>query len=145
MRKKLLLAGFSLLACAASAVHADHLVAIAGPMTGQYASAGDQIRKGAEMAIADINAKGGVLGQKLKLEVGDDACDPKQAVSVANRDHGMTVLLVEQNAHHALRVAHRGYVLQHGRIVLSGTGRELLASSDVRAAYLEGGSVAKAG
>jgi branched-chain amino acid transport system substrate-binding protein len=63
---------------------ADHLVAIAGPMTGQYASAGDQIRKGAEMAIADINAKGGVLGQKLKLEVGDDACDPKQAVSVAN-------------------------------------------------------------
>ncbi len=84
MRKKLLLAGFSVLACAASAVHADHLVAIAGPMTGQYASAGDQIRKGAEMAIADLNAKGGVLGQKLKLEVGDDACDPKQAVSVAN-------------------------------------------------------------
>jgi hypothetical protein len=59
-------------------------VAIAGPMTGQYASAGDQIRKGAEMAIADINARGGVLGEKLKLEVGDDACDPKQAVSVAN-------------------------------------------------------------
>jgi branched-chain amino acid transport system substrate-binding protein len=84
MRKKLLLAGFSLAAFAASAVHADHLVAIAGPMTGQYASAGDQIRKGAEMAVADINAKGGVLGQKLKLEVGDDACDPKQAVSVAN-------------------------------------------------------------
>jgi branched-chain amino acid transport system substrate-binding protein len=38
------------------------------------------------MAIADINAKGGVLGQKLKLEIGDDACDPKQAVSVANTD-----------------------------------------------------------
>ena len=57
-----------------------------------------------------------------------------------NRDHGMTVLLVEQNAHHALRVAHRGYVLQHGRIVLAGTGRELLASSEVRAAYLEGGA-----
>ena len=77
MRKNVLLAGFSLLAFAAPHVHADHLVAIAGPMTGQYASAGDQIRKGAEMAIADINAKGGVLGQKLKLEVGDDACDPK--------------------------------------------------------------------
>ncbi len=63
---------------------ADMAVAIAGPMTGQYASAGDQIRKGAEMAIADINARGGVLGEKLTLEVGDDACDPKQAVSVAN-------------------------------------------------------------
>lgn len=84
MRKSILLAGFSLLAFVAAPVHADHLVAIAGPMTGQYASAGDQIRKGAELAVADINAKGGVLGQKLKLEVGDDACDPKQAVSVAN-------------------------------------------------------------
>ena len=72
------------LAAFAGAAHADLLVGIAGPMTGQYASAGDQIRKGAEMAVADINAKGGVLGQKLVLEVGDDACDPKQAVSVAN-------------------------------------------------------------
>ena len=84
MGKKILLAGCGLLALLGTAAHADHLVAIAGPMTGQYASAGDQIRKGAEMAIADINAKGGVLGQKLKLEIGDDACDPKQAVSVAN-------------------------------------------------------------
>ncbi|MBI3526207.1 MAG: branched-chain amino acid ABC transporter substrate-binding protein [Betaproteobacteria bacterium] len=64
---------------------ADTLVAIAGPMSGQYASSGDQIRKGAEMAIADINAKGGVLGQKLDLVIGDDACDPKQAVAVANQ------------------------------------------------------------
>ena len=62
-----------------------------------------------------------------------------QVIRELNRDHGMTVLLVEQNAHHALRVAHRGYVLQHGHIVLSGSGRELLASSEVRAAYLEGG------
>lgn len=76
-------AAFSL-AAFAGAANADLVVAIAGPMTGQYASAGDQIRKGAEMAVADINAKGGVLGQKLILEVGDDACDPKQAVSVAN-------------------------------------------------------------
>lgn len=72
------------MAAFAGAAQADLRVGIAGPMTGQYASAGDQIRKGAEMAVADINAKGGVLGQKLVLEVGDDACDPKQAVSVAN-------------------------------------------------------------
>jgi branched-chain amino acid transport system ATP-binding protein len=51
----------------------------------------------------------------------------------------MTVLLVEQNAHHALRLAHRGYVMQTGRIMLSGTGPELLADPKVRAAYLEGG------
>ena len=64
---------------------AEILIATAGPMTGQYASFGEQMKRGAEMAVADINAKGGVLGQKLKLTVGDDACDPKQAVAVANK------------------------------------------------------------
>jgi branched-chain amino acid transport system substrate-binding protein len=64
---------------------ADILIATAGPMTGQYASFGEQMRRGAEMAVNDINAKGGVLGQKLVLTVGDDACDPKQAVAVANK------------------------------------------------------------
>jgi branched-chain amino acid transport system substrate-binding protein len=59
-------------------------VAIAGPMTGEYASGGEQWRKGAEQAVKDINAAGGVLGQQLNLIVGDDVCDPKQAVSVAN-------------------------------------------------------------
>lgn len=55
-----------------------------------------------------------------------------------NEQLGMTILLVEQNAHHALRVAHRGYVLQHGQITLEGSGAELLANPAVRAAYLEG-------
>jgi branched-chain amino acid transport system substrate-binding protein len=64
---------------------ADIAIATAGPMTGQYASFGEQMRRGAEMAVADLNARGGVLGQKLRLEVGDDACDPKQAVAVANQ------------------------------------------------------------
>ncbi|WP_159672689.1 ABC transporter ATP-binding protein [Andreprevotia sp. IGB-42] len=59
-----------------------------------------------------------------------------------NERDGMTILLVEQNAHHALNVAHRGYVLQHGEIVLTGTGKELLASPEVRAAYLEGSAQA---
>ena len=63
---------------------ADISVATAGPMTGQYASFGAQMKAGAEQAVADINAAGGVLGQQLKLSVGDDACDPKQAVAVAN-------------------------------------------------------------
>jgi len=67
-----------------------------------------------------------------------------QIIRELNRDHGMTILLVEQNAHHALRVAHRGYMLQHGRIILAGGGRELLANPEVRAAYLEGGHAATA-
>ncbi len=60
----------------------DIVVGVAGPMTGNEGSFGRQLRNGAEQAVADINAAGGVLGKKLKLEIGDDACDPKQAKSV---------------------------------------------------------------
>ena len=52
---------------------------------------------------------------------------------------GMTVFLVEQNAFHALKLAHRGYVMVNGLITMSGTGKELLAKPEIRAAYLEGG------
>ncbi len=68
----------------ASAAKAELRVSTVGPITGQYASFGEQMQRGAEMAVADINAAGGVLGQQLVLEIGDDACDPKQAVAVAN-------------------------------------------------------------
>jgi branched-chain amino acid transport system ATP-binding protein len=60
-------------------------------------------------------------------------------IAEINAREGMTVLLVEQNAHHALRLANRGYVMAGGRIVMSGSGRELLANPEIRAAYLEGG------
>jgi branched-chain amino acid transport system substrate-binding protein len=74
------------LVLSAAAAQADDLnVAVVGPITGQYAAFGEQMRRGAEMAVIDINAKGGVLGRKLKIAVGDDACDPKQAVNVANQ------------------------------------------------------------
>src|SRR5690349_7189467 len=63
---------------------ADIVIATAGPITGDLAEFGAQMKNGATKAVEDINAKGGVLGQKLKLEVGDDSCDPKQAVAVAN-------------------------------------------------------------
>jgi branched-chain amino acid transport system ATP-binding protein len=56
-----------------------------------------------------------------------------------NRQQKVTVFLVEQNAYHALKLAHRGYVMQTGRITLSGSGSELLANPEIRAAYLEGG------
>lgn len=56
-----------------------------------------------------------------------------------NRSEGMTVFLVEQNAFHALKLAHRAYVMVNGRITLAGTGAELLANPEIRAAYLEGG------
>jgi len=72
-------------AIGASAARAQNLnIATAGPMTGEYAAFGDQMRHGAQKAVQDINAKGGVLGKNLALSIGDDACDPKQAVAVAN-------------------------------------------------------------
>jgi branched-chain amino acid transport system ATP-binding protein len=62
-----------------------------------------------------------------------------QAIVEINREQGLTILLVEQNAFQALRIAHRGYVLATGRVVLEGAGRQLLANPEIRAAYLEGG------
>jgi branched-chain amino acid transport system substrate-binding protein len=69
-------------------------VAVVGPITGQYASFGAQMKNGGELAVEDINAAGGVLGKKLDLQIGDDACDPKQAVAVANQMTGNNVALV---------------------------------------------------
>ncbi|TAH33095.1 MAG: branched-chain amino acid ABC transporter substrate-binding protein [Alphaproteobacteria bacterium] len=69
----------------ATPAFADTVLGIAGPFTGQMASFGEQFKRGADMAVSDINAKGGVLGQKIALAYGDDACDPKQAVAVANQ------------------------------------------------------------
>ena len=61
------------------------------------------------------------------------------AIKKLNEAEGLTVFLVEQNAFHALKLAHRAYVMVNGRITISGTGKELLAKPEVRAAYLEGG------
>ena len=93
--KKSLFAGLALgLAIAAPAFAQDISVGVAGPMTGGEATFGRQLKNGAEQAVADINAAGGVLGKKLKLEIGDDACDPKQARSVGEKFAGMKVPVV---------------------------------------------------
>jgi len=60
-------------------------IGVGGPMTGPDAVFGQQLRNGVDQALEDMNAKGGILGKKLKLALGDDAADPKQGVSVANR------------------------------------------------------------
>ncbi len=62
------------------------------------------------------------------------------AIRTLNQTTGLTVLLVEQNAYQALRLAHRGYVLVNGAVTMTGAGRDLLARPEIRAAYLEGGS-----
>jgi branched-chain amino acid transport system substrate-binding protein len=94
--KKLMTAGIALsLGLALSGVaKADISIAVAGPMTGGLASFGAQLKAGAEMAVADINAAGGVLGEQVVLEIGDDACDPKQAVAVAEQLAAKNVVFV---------------------------------------------------
>ena len=76
--------GFAAVLSAVSAL-ADITVATVGPITGQLAAMGEQYSQGAKKAVEDINKAGGVNGEKLVLEIGDDACDPKQAVNVANQ------------------------------------------------------------
>ncbi len=61
------------------------------------------------------------------------------AIKTLNAESGLTVFLVEQNAYHALKLAHRAYVMVNGQITLTGTGRELLERSEIKSAYLEGG------
>ncbi|MGB2594634.1 MAG: ABC transporter ATP-binding protein [Pseudolabrys sp.] len=61
------------------------------------------------------------------------------AIKTLNAENGLTVFLVEQNAYHALKLAHRGYVMVNGQITLTGTGQELLERSEIKSAYLEGG------
>ncbi|HEY2112050.1 MAG TPA: ABC transporter substrate-binding protein, partial [Dongiaceae bacterium] len=77
-------AAFAAVLSVPAAKAADINIATAGPMTGEYAAFGEQMKRGAEKAVYDINAKGGVSGKNLALSIGDDVCDPKQAVAVAN-------------------------------------------------------------
>jgi branched-chain amino acid transport system substrate-binding protein len=73
------------LALSTPALAQDITIAVAGPMTGGESAFGRQMKNGADQAVADLNASGGVLGKKLALDVEDDACDPKQARSVAEK------------------------------------------------------------
>ena len=77
-----------------AALAQDLTVAVAGPMTGGESAFGRQMKNGAEQAVADLNAAGGVLGKPLKLNVEDDACDPKQARSVAEKIAGAKIPFV---------------------------------------------------
>jgi branched-chain amino acid transport system substrate-binding protein len=65
--------------------YADITIGVIGPITGQFAVFGEQMKKGAQQAVDDINAAGGINGEKIVLRVADDACDPKQAVAAANQ------------------------------------------------------------
>jgi len=81
-------------ALSSGAAHAPMSLAVTGPIAGANASFGAQLTNGVHQAVDDINAKGGILGQKITVEEGDDASDPKQGVSVANKFVGDGVKFV---------------------------------------------------
>ena len=81
-------------AFSASAFAQDITIAVAGPLTGTESAFGRQMKNGAEQAVADINAAGGILGKKLALNAEDDACDPKQARSIAEKIAGAKIPFV---------------------------------------------------
>ena len=82
---RLLLLAATLTALHTTSARAEITIGAAGPLSVQEKGQGENLRRGAEMAVADLNARGGVLGQRLRLIVVDDACDPDQAVAAANQ------------------------------------------------------------
>src|ERR1700760_985671 len=78
----------------AGAAQAQVKLAVAGPITGANAAFGAQLTQGVQQAAEDINKAGGILGQKIEVELGDDVSDPKQGVSVANKFVGDRVQFV---------------------------------------------------
>src|SRR3954470_9020362 len=85
MRRSIFVLAIGLALAAAGPAAAQIKLGVGGPITGGSAAFGAQLKQGVEQAVEDINAAGGVLGQKITLYVGDDRADPKEGVSVANK------------------------------------------------------------
>ena len=98
IRPTMLVSLFALTMASAMARADDLTIAVVGPMTGPNASIGEQMKHGAELAADAINKKGGVLGKTVKIAVEDDGCEPKQAVSVANRVQSNNIQFVDGHA-----------------------------------------------
>jgi branched-chain amino acid transport system substrate-binding protein len=85
MRRLVHLAAVISAAAFGGPAQADVLIGMAGPMTGKIAWYGEQMERGAALAVADLNAAGGVLGQQVQLITADDFCDPDQGVAAARK------------------------------------------------------------
>ncbi len=116
MMKRCLLSGVAFAAALALAGHASAQVklAIGGPITGGSAVFGAQLKMGAEQAVADINTAGGILGQKISVEVGDDASDPKQGISVANKFVGDGVTWVVGHFNSSISIPTSAVYMENG-------------------------------
>jgi branched-chain amino acid transport system substrate-binding protein len=127
-------AGVAALALGANAALADDLtIAVAGPLTGQLATIGDQFKQGAEAAAAAINAAGGVDGRQIVLSLQDDVCDPKQAVSVANRIAAEGIKFVDGHACSGSSIPASAVYAESGVLMMSPASSNPLLTDDAAA------------
>ncbi len=119
--KKLMWSGVAVAALLAmtGVASAQIKIGVGGPMTGSNATFGAQMRKGAEQAVADINAKGGINGQKIELVIGDDRSDPKEGVSVANKFVGDKVMLVVGHFNSGVSIPASEVYAENGVLMIS--------------------------
>ncbi len=118
----------------ASAAYADDLViAVAGPITGQLATIGDQFKTGAQAAADAINAAGGVNGRQIKISLQDDVCDPKQAVSVANRIAAEGIKFVDGHACSGSSIPASAVYAENGILMMSPASSNPLMTDDAAA------------
>jgi branched-chain amino acid transport system substrate-binding protein len=119
--RKVWLSGLALAASVAFAgtASAQVKIGVAGPLTGPNAAFGAQLKNGAEQAAADINAAGGILGQKIELVFGDDVSDPKQGVSVANKFVGDGVKFVIGHFNSGVTIPASEVYAENGIVMIS--------------------------
>src|SRR6516225_3691663 len=98
---------------------ADVKIAVGGPITGGSAAFGAQLKQGVEQAVEDINAAGGILGQKIALSVGDDRADPKEGVSVANKFAADGVKFVIGHFNSGVTIPASDVYLENGMVVIT--------------------------
>ena len=103
----------------ASGAAAQIKMGVAGPLTGPNAAFGAQLKNGAEQAVADFNAKGGINGQKIELSFGDDVSDPKQGVSVANKFVGDKVQFVIGHFNSGVTMPASDVYAEHGIFMIT--------------------------
>ncbi len=119
--KKTLMAGVALAAALvlSGAAHAQIKMGVAGPITGPNAAFGKQLTDGVDQAVADINAAGGILGQKITVSKGDDVSDPKQGVSVANKFVGDGIKFVVGHFNSGVTIPASDVYAENGTLVIT--------------------------
>jgi branched-chain amino acid transport system substrate-binding protein len=121
LMKKTMMTGIAVAALMASAgfANAQIKLGVAGPITGPNAAFGAQLKNGVEQAVEDINAAGGILGQKITVSIGDDVSDPKQGVSVANKFVGDGVKFVIGHFNSGVTIPASEVYQENGMIVVT--------------------------